>query len=76
MNAPVALYQFTPDTRAAFAEMDEVRLVSDARTKYGQPLSAGAEGTILSVYAEGAAYIVEFDQGIATIEAEHLIAAG
>ena len=75
MNAPVSLYQFTPEAPGTFAELDEVRLLSAARTKYGLLLPAGSEGTVLSVYGEGEAYIVEFDEGLATIKAEALAAA-
>ncbi len=75
MNAPVSFYQFTPEASATFAELDEVRLVSAARTKYGQPLSVGSEGTVLAVWSDGSAYVVEFDEGLATIKAEDLTSA-
>ena len=75
MNAPVSIFQFKPEVSDVFSELDEVRLLVAARTKYGETVPPGSEGTVLSVWADGAAYVVEFEAGLATVEAEHLTAA-
>lgn len=72
---PVSVYQFMPRRPDIFDELDEVRLLVAAETRAGAMLPAGARGTILAVWADGAAYEVEFDLGFATIEAGHLAAA-
>ena len=75
MNTPVLTYTFTPAKPDSFAELDEVRLTSALRTCRGETVPAGSEGTVLAVWAGGAAYEVEFDAGVATVEAELLTRA-
>ncbi len=77
MNAPVLTYSysFTPEQPTGFAELDLVRVLQDIETDEGEPVPAGTRGTVVAVYASGAAFEVEFAYGTATIEAAHLTTA-
>lgn len=75
MNAPVLTYHFTAPAAHAFSELDEVRLLHVVSTDDGVAVPAGTEGTIVAIWAAGAAYEVEFDAGLATVDAEKLRAA-
>ena len=75
MNAPVLTYTFTLGEPRGFADLSSVRVEIDVVTDDGEAVPAGTRGTVVSVYAGGAAYEVEFDGGTATIEAAHLTAA-
>ncbi len=66
---------FTLAEPKGFADLDLVRVAHDVVTDEGETVAAGTRGTIVSVYAEGAAYEVEFAGGTATIEAAYLVAA-
>lgn len=75
MNAPVLLYQLDAAGPRAFAELDEVRLLAAITTDDGTIVPAGSEGTVVATWAEGAAFEVEFDQGLVTVEAASLTLA-
>ena len=47
----------------------------DIETDEGEAVPAGTRGTVVSIYANGAAFEVEFAYGTATVEAAYLIAA-
>ena len=72
MNAPVLTYHFTAPAVRAFSELDEVRLLHAVSTDEGVEVPTGTEGTVVAVWADGAAYEVEFDAGLATVDAEKL----
>lgn len=75
MNAPVLTYTFALGEPHGFADLSSVRVGIDVVTDEGEPVAAGTRGTVVAVYAGGAAYEVEFDGGTATIETAHLISA-
>ena len=75
MNGPVLTYTFRPDEPHGFADLDGVRLTQAVVTDDGESVAEGTEGTVIAVWAEGAAYEVEFAAGLATVEAAHLVAA-
>ncbi len=75
MNAPVLTYTFDPAGSPAFPELSEVRLLQSVETDDGVMVPAGAEGTVLSIWDAGAGYEVEFDTGLATVEAALLMSA-
>ncbi len=75
MNAPVLTYTFTLGEPHGFADLSSVRVSHDVVTDEGQAVLAGTRGTVVAIYAGGAAYEVEFDYGTATIEAAQLVAA-
>ncbi|KQO94855.1 DUF4926 domain-containing protein [Methylorubrum extorquens] len=51
--------------RSAFKDLDRVVLTADVTTDDGDTVAAGAEGTIVGVWRDGAAYEVEFTTPIA-----------
>lgn len=54
-------YQFRQDEpRLDLRELDRVALTAAAVSDDGDALLPGAEGTIVSVYRDGEAYVVEF----------------
>ena len=75
MNAPVLTYRLLPEPPVAFADLDLVRVLTDAKTDEGEVVPSGTRGTIVGMYAEGAAYEVEFEAGLATVKAGDLVAA-
>lgn len=75
MTAPVFSYRLKPDTPATFADLDLVRLRSAVTTDDGDEVPAGTRGTVVAVYAEGAAYEVEFTAGLATVSGADLVGA-
>lgn len=75
MNAPVLTYSTPPAEPHGFAELDGVCLVFPITTDEGMAIPVGTEGTVVGVWAQGAAYEVEFADGLATVEAAHLKAA-
>ena len=75
MNAPVLTYSTPSAEPQGFAELDGVRLLCPVTTDKGTTIPVGTEGTIVGVWAQGAAYEVEFADGLATVEAAHLRAA-
>ena len=67
-----------PDASPLYPELSVVSTVRDLQTDDGLTVPAGSRGTIVEVYAAGAAYEVEFAHpvvGNATITAEALTAA-
>lgn len=74
MNVPVLTYTLQPDEPQGFADLDGVRLTHAVVTDDGKVVAEGTEGTVVGVWAEGAAYEVEFSAGLATVEAAHLVA--
>ncbi len=75
MNAPVLTYTFDLAGGPAFPELSEVRLLQPVVTDDGVTVPTGAEGTVLGVWLQGAGYEVEFDAGLATVDAIFLVAA-
>lgn len=75
MNAPVLTYTFELAGSPAFPELSEVRLLKSVDTDDGVAVPAGAEGIVLGVWLGGAGYEVEFDLGLATVDAANLVAA-
>ncbi len=75
MNVPVLTYTFDPGGGLAFPELSEVRLLRPVETDDGVTVPAGAEGTVVGVWLRGAGHEVEFDGGLATVDAAHLVAA-
>lgn len=75
VNAPVLTYSFAIGQPQGFADLSSVRVLHDVVTDEGAAVEAGTRGTVVSVYADGAAYEVEFERGTATIEAAYLVAA-
>ena len=75
MNAPVLVYEVDAAEPRAFADLDEVRLLAAVTTDDGVVVPAGPEGTVVATWAEGAAFEVEFDQGLVTVEAASLTLA-
>lgn len=75
MNAPVLAFPFAIGQSSGFAELASVRILRDALTDEGEIVEAGARGTVVSVYAEAAAYEIEFENGTATVEAPMVTAA-
>lgn len=67
MKAPVSVYRFDPPMPQGFAELARVRLVAPARTDGGVELPVGA-------WPRGEGYEVDFEAGLATVEAAHLAA--
>lgn len=54
-------YQFRQeDPRSDLRDLDRVALTAAMVSDDGDALPAGAEGTIVSVYRDGEAYVVEF----------------
>ena len=75
MNAPVLTYQFETSEPRAFADLDLVRVRNPVMTDEGIEVPAGSRGAVVAIYANGVAYEVEFEAGLATIEAALLQAA-
>ncbi|WP_237480400.1 DUF4926 domain-containing protein [Lichenibacterium dinghuense] len=69
MNAPVLTYSFDAGISRGFADLATVRLLRAVTTDEGVGIPAGTCGTVVAVYADGAAYEVEFEAGLATVEA-------
>ena len=69
-------YQFRRDEpRSVLLDLDRVALTVDVRGDEGESLTAGAEGTIVSVYRDGEAFVVEFttpDWALATVGPESI----
>lgn len=72
MNAPVLTYPFETGASPAFPDLAIVRLRRAVVTDEGEDVSAGTRGTVVAAYAGGAAYEVEFEAGLATVEAAAL----
>ncbi len=53
-------------------EFAQVRLLYGVLTDDGIMVPLGTEGTVVGIWAKGAAYEVEFDLGLATVEASKL----
>lgn len=63
MISSLLALQVTPARRSApahYAELSVVRLARDLDVE-GETLKAGTRGTVVGVYADGAAYEVEFN---------------
>lgn len=75
MNAPVLVFQLDAAGPRVFADLDEVRLLAPVATREGEVVPAGSQGTIVATWAEGAAFEVEFDQGLATVPSASLAPA-
>lgn len=75
MNAPVLTYSADSASPHGFAELEGVCLLRPVVTDDGDSVPEGTEGTIVGIWGEGAAYEVEFEAGLATVEASHLRAA-
>jgi hypothetical protein len=75
MTAPVLTYSLLSDKPHGFAELSGVRLLRAVVTDDGKAVPQGTEGTVVGIWAEGAAYEVEFSIGLATVEASCLEAA-
>ena len=69
MNAPVLTYQLTPEEIVTFADLDLVRVIHVLTTDEGENVPAGTRGTVVAVYADGAANEVEFEAGLAPVVA-------
>ncbi len=67
MNAPVLTYHFDIPAQRAFADLDRVCVLGPVTTDEGEEVSAGTRGTVVAIYADGAAYEVEFEAGLATV---------
>ena len=75
MNAPVLTYQFETETSHAFPDLAFVRVLRTVTTDEGEEIMEGSLGTVVAVYANGAAYEVEFEAGLVTLEAAEIEAA-
>lgn len=71
-----AFYQFRQgDPLPGIRDLDVVMLTRVVETDDGDTMPEGSEGTVLSVYANGAAYVVEFSEPVgamATVRASDL----
>ncbi len=72
MNAPVLTYSLTPGEPRGSAGLAGVRLRHAVVTDAGETVSEGTDGTVVGVWAEGAAYEVEVASGLATVDAASL----
>ena len=75
MNAPISAYRRDTARPDAFDELAAVRLVRDVLTDDEVEVPAGTVGTVVGVWADGAAYEVEFKVGLATVVTADLAAA-
>ena len=75
MNASLLTYRFEASNPHAFEELSFVQLIDRVTTDDGVEVPEGAEGTVVAIWAEGAAYEVDFAAGLATVEANQLEAA-
>ena len=65
-------YRFKQDVpQSDLRDLDRVALTTAARSDDGDELAIGAEGTIVSIYNDGEAYVIEFPVpagALATVE--------
>lgn len=65
----------SPPSRRPIGELDVVTVLVSVQTDEGEPIAAGTEGTVVAVWAGGAALDIEFDEpvlGLATVRSENL----
>lgn len=77
MSAERAISRTRPDR--PIGELDVVTVLVPVETDEGETVAAGSEGTVVAIWAGGAAFDVEFDQpitGLATIRGENLARPG
>ena len=74
MNAPVLTYTIEIAKPHKFEDLASVRLLHAVETDEGEGVAAGTIGTVVGLWADGAAYEVEFAVGLATVEAGDLAA--
>lgn len=69
-------YRFRQDEpKSTFRDLDRVALTAAVISDDGDALQVGVEGTIVSVYRDGEAYVVEFPTplgALATVEPQRL----
>ena len=69
-------YQYRQDaSRSGLRDLDRVALTSTATSDDGDVLAPGTEGTIVSVYCDGEAYVIEFPTpvgALATVRPEDI----
>ena len=75
MNAPVLIYPFKADISHAFGDLASVRVLRTVTTDEGEEVTEGTHGTVVAIYANGAAYEVEFEAGLVTLSAFEIEAA-
>ena len=75
MNASLLTYRSEASNPHASEELSFVQLIDRVTTDDGVEVPEGAEGTVVAIWAEGAAYEVDFAAGLATVEANQLEAA-
>ena len=68
MNAPVLTCHFDIPAQRAFADLDLVCVLGPVMTDEGEEVPAGTRGTVVAIYADGAAYEIEFEAGLATVD--------
>ena len=61
MNAPVLTYQFETEASHAFPDLASVRVLRTVTTDEGEEVTEGTCGTVIAIYADGAAYEVVAD---------------
>lgn len=64
------------DDGAPIRELDRVRVLEPVTGDGDEPIPAGSTGTVVGIYAQGAAFEVEFTEpvdALATIEARSLL---
>ncbi len=74
MNEPVLRYALTSTNAHAFDDLTLVRLLRPVETDDGLPVEEGTKGVVVAEWGDGAAYEVEFEMGLATVEVNNLIA--
>lgn len=72
---PTETHHPKPNERSGLRDLDDVVLLAAVSAMDGASISAGTEGTVVSVLAPGKAYLVEFPEpegALATVEADGL----